>query len=152
MNNDKLYLLSEEDYIKHINEKVYLYSLVKQLTHHIGKLSPNRGTKTLSDMAKHYGASAEKLFRSWGIPMSYLVFAEKDDLATVMENELIEPEDAGYFCDDSFCCGNCECCCDGECEDDEDENAEEFEEMMAALSAIVHSIFGDDVTFHITVD
>ena len=39
----KEYLIHEDDYIRHINEKVMLYSFVKQLTHHIGKMKPIRG-------------------------------------------------------------------------------------------------------------
>lgn len=149
--NNKLYLISEEDYIKHMEEKVVLYSMLKQVASRVKKLPSNRGNKNLSMLTKKAEMTADAMFHSWGIPVSYLYTGDPDMLSTIMENELIEPEDAGYFCDDSFCCGNCECCCHGGCED-EDENAEEFEEMMAALGAIVHSIFGDDVTFHITVD
>lgn len=149
--NNKLYLISEEDYIKHMEEKAILYSMLKQVASRVKKLPSNRGNKNLSMLTKKAEMTADTMFHSWGIPVSYLYTGDPDMLSAIMENELIEPEDAGYFCDDSFCCGNCECCCDGACED-EDENAEEFEEMMAALTAIVHSIFGDDVTFHITVD
>ena len=144
----KEYLIHEDDYIRHINEKVMLYSFVKQLTHHIGKMKPIRGNESLIKMAKCYDTAAENLFNSWGIPKSYLVFDNKEDLAELMENELIEPEEAGYFlCDD-------ECCCEAEDYDDsgeidEDEN---FAEMMAELSSFIHSIFGDNVSVHIVVE
>ena len=152
----KEYLIHEDDYIRHINEKVMLYSFVKQLTHHIGKMKPIRGNESLIKMAKCYDTAAENLFNSWGIPKSYLVFDNKEDLAELMENELIEPEEAGYFfCDDECCCGNCECCCEAEDYDDEDEEIDEdedFAEMMAALSSVVHNIFGDNVSVHIVVE
>ena len=152
----KEYLIHEDDYIRHINEKVMLYSFVKQLTHHIGKMKPIRGNESLIKMAKCYDTAAENLFNSWGIPKSYLVFDNKEDLAELMENELIEPEEAGYFfCDDECCCGNCECCCESEDYDDEDEEIDEdedFAEMMAALSSVVHNIFRDNVSVHIVVE
>ena len=151
----KEYLIHEDDYIRHINEKVMLYSFVKQLTHHIGKMKPIRGNESLIKMAKCYDTAAENLFNSWGIPKSYLVFDNKEDLAELMENELIEPEEAGYFfCDDECCCGNCECCCEAEDYDDDEEidEDENFAEMMAELSSFIHSIFGDNVSVHIVFD
>ena len=151
----KEYLIHEDDYIRHINEKVMLYSFVKQLTHHIGKMKPIRGNESLIKMAKCYDTAAENLFNSWGIPKSYLVFDNKEDLAELMENELIEPEEAGYFfCDDECCCGNCECCCEAEDYDDDEEidEDESFAEMMAELSSFIHSIFGDNVSVHIVFD
>ena len=36
--NNKVYLIHEEDYIKHIDEKVLLYSFVKQLVHCVGRM------------------------------------------------------------------------------------------------------------------
>ena len=144
----KEYLIHEDDYIRHINEKVMLYSFVKQLTHHIGKMKPIRGNESLIKMAKCYDTAAENLFNSWGIPKSYLVFDNKEDLAELMENELIEPEEAGYFfCDDV-------CCCEAEDYDDSGEidEDESFAEMMAELSSFVHSIFGDNVSVHIVFD
>ena len=151
----KEYLIHEDDYIRHINEKVMLYSFVKQLTHHIGKMKPIRGNESLIKMAKCYDTAAENLFNSWGIPKSYLVFDNKEDLAELMENELIEPEEAGYFfCDDECCCGNCECCCEAEDYDDDEEidEDENFAEMMAELSSFIHNIFGDNVSVHIVFD
>ena len=151
------YLIHEDDYIRHINEKVMLYSFVKQLTHHIGKMKPTRGNENIIKMAKCYDTAAENLFNSWGIPKSYLVFDNKEDLAELMENELIAPEDAGYYpCDDEcdfFPC-TCGCCCETEDEYDEDDEDEDeyIAEMMAELSSFIHSIFGDNVSVHIVVE
>ena len=73
MNNEH-YLIHKEDYIKHINDKVFLYSMVKQLTHMVSKLAPNRGNKALSEMAECYNGLVERNFRTWGIPTAYLAF------------------------------------------------------------------------------
>ena len=152
--NNKVYLIHEEDYIKHINEKVMLYSFVKQFAHHIGKMKPTRANEAIMKMARTYDTIAENLFDSWGIPKSYMVFEDRDDLAELMENELIAPEDAGYYpCDDACDCFPCTCggCCCCEAEDDDDED-EYIAEMMAELSSFIHSIFGDSVSVHIVVE
>ena len=157
MNNEH-YLIHKDDYVKHINEKVLLYSFVKQLTHHIAKLKPTHANGSIKKMAGAYVLAAENLFDSWGIPGSYLVSGEESDLAELMENELIAPEDAGYYpCDDEcdFCPCNCGCCCETEEYDDEEDEIDEdedFAEMMAALSSVVHNIFGDNVSVHIVVE
>ena len=116
--------------------------------------APCRARKKISDMAKCYNAAAEKMFRSWGIPVSYLVFDSKDDLATLIENELIKPEDAGYYaCDGERCCEFC----DGYYppaggSNDEPDEGEDFEEMMSALTSVIHEHFGSNVTVHIVFD
>lgn len=153
--NNKVYLIHEEDYIRHIDEKVMLYSFVKQLTHHIGRMKPTRANANLIKTAKCYDTAAENLFNSWGIPKSYLVFDDKEALAELMENELIAPEDAGYYpCDDACDCFPCTCggCCYCEDEDDETDEDECIAEMMAELSSFIHSIFGDSVSVHIVVE
>lgn len=145
--NEKLYLIHEDDYIKHINEKIALYSMVKQLTHQIARLAPNRGNKALANMSKAFERAAGDMFHSWGIPVSYLMSDNYDDLAELMENELIEPEEAGYF--------PCDCkCCRETCEDSKDENVSEDDiaEILAGLSEFIRSSFGDDVSVHIIVD
>ena len=80
-----------------------------------------------------------------------------------MENELIEPEEAGYYpiddeddCDGECCCGDCDGCC---AYDDEDENydpigeyLEDFGSLMTRFNELARSIFGDNVSVHIIVD
>lgn len=147
---NKMYLIHEEDYIKHINEKMQLYSFVKQLTHHIGKMKPTCENENLIKMAQYYDTAAEELFSSWGIPVSYLVFGSKNDLTELMENELIEPEEASFYpCDDNCCC-NCGYCC--EADGDETDEDDEFAEMMEALSAFIHGVFGGNVSVHIVLE
>ena len=157
--NNNVYLIHEDDYIKHINEKVMLYSFVKQLTHHLVRMKLTRETEGVARMAKNFDIAAENLFDSWGIPKSYLVFDNKEDLAELMENELIAPEDAGYYpCDDEcddFCPCNCKICCEAEDEyeeDDEDNEDEYVAELIGELTTFIHSIFGDNVSVRIIVE
>ena len=72
--NNETYLIHSEDYISHINDKVRLYSMMKQLTHMIGKLPIKNSTDELIKLYTRYDELAEEMFRSWGIPKSYLIF------------------------------------------------------------------------------
>ena len=148
--SNEMYLIHCEDYLGHINDKVHLYTMLKQLNHMIVRLPNNRGSKGLSMLAARYDEIAEEMFRSWGIPKTYLVFRNNDDLAALMENELIAPEDAGFMdCD-------CDCSC---CEEEADtsdcdvaDEDDEFTDMVASLATALHSIFGNNVAVHIIVE
>lgn len=126
MNNEH-YLIHKDDYIKHIDEKVLLYMMVQQLIFQIDKLTPTKNNEALRRVAKRYSEMIDAMFQTWGIPSSYLVFSNESDLAELMENELIAPEDAGYIpaeevCEDECCCDCCDCagCPYANDEDDED--------------------------------
>lgn len=140
--NNKVYLIHEEDYIKHIDEKVMLYSFVKQLAHCIGRMRTTGADDDFIKMAECYGATAENLFNSWGIPKSYVTLDNKDDLATLMENELIAPEEAGYY--------PCDCCCKDE--DDESDENDDLVKMIEALSSVIHGIIKENAIVHIVIE
>ena len=148
--NNEMYLIHKDDYINHIDNQIRLYVMVKQLAVNIKRLAPNRGSKKITDMANHYNAIAESMFKNLGIPKSYILFGDEASLAELMENELIAPEDAGYYpIDDEYeCDGDCCACCPGE----NDEDIDGFAEGMAELSSHIRSIFGDNVTVHIVID
>ena len=172
---NKLYLIHEEDYVKHIDEGMVLYTMLKEITHGVSKLPSERGNKALIDLAARADRLAEKIYRTWGIPASYVYTFNHANLAFLMENELIAPEDAGYYACDDTCCCQCGCCCDNcdlydddeaydgedyddedydDYDDDEDETEvdDNFAELMAGLSSIAQSIFGDNVSVHIVVE
>ena len=147
---NELYLIHHEDYVSHIDDKVRLYSMLKQINHMISRLPSNRGNKELTDMAVCFDIISEEMFRSWGIPKSYLVFGHEAALSKLMENELIAPEDAGYVCDDEDDedeCDGCECCAD-----EGEEEVDTFAEDMATLASVLHNIFGDSVSIQISVE
>ena len=148
--SNELYLIHREDYVGHIDDKVRLYSMLKQINHMISRLPSNRGNKELTDMAVCFDIISEEMFRSWGIPKSYLVFGNEAALSKLMENELIAPEDAGYVCDDEDDedeCDGCECCAD-----EGEEEVDTFAEDMATLASVLHNNFGDGVSIQISVD
>ena len=142
--NNEMYLIHKDDYINHIDNQIRLYVMVKQLAVNIKRLAPNRGSKKITDMANHYNAIAESMFKNLGIPKSYILFGDEDSLAELMENELIAPEDAGYYP------------IDDEDEDDDGEAIAEFMEGFGSLltdfNELARNIFGDNVSVHIIVD
>ena len=172
---NKLYLIHEEDYVKHIDEGMVLYTMLKEITHRVSKLPTVPGNKALVDLEARADRLAEMIYRTWGIPASYAYTFNRANLAFLMENELIAPEDAGYYACDDTCCCQCGCCCDNcdLCDDDEDYDGEDYDdedydnydeaedetdvddnfaELMAGLSSIAQSIFGDNVAVHIVVE
>lgn len=161
MNNEH-YLIHKDDYVKHIDDKFKLFMMVHGLTNLVSKLPPDEKNIPAIVLAKHHRKESEDMFQTWGIPRSYMIFRSEADLAELMENELIAPEDAGYYpidddeddaCDFECRCGCCcGCCSDEDGDDEDDEDIEEFAEAMAELVAHIHSIFGTDVTFHIVID
>ena len=160
MNNEH-YLIHKDDYIKHIDDKFQLFMMLQGLANLVSKLPPDEKNTPAIALAKHHRKESEELFKTWGVPRSYMIFGSEADLAELMENELIAPEDAGYYpidddeddaCDFECRCGYCCGCCSDEDGDEDDEDIEEFAEAMAELVSHIHSIFGNDVTFHIVID
>lgn len=109
MENEKMYLIHEEDYIRHIDEKLELYAMLRQTASAVKKLPDSKANKEAKRIAGIFSDRAKAMYDGWGIPDRYLITADMDDLCELMENELIEPEEAGYYPDDGDCS-----CCDGE--------------------------------------
>ena len=171
---NKLYLIREEDYVKHIDEAMVLYTMLKDITGRISELPSGCVDKELTGYAERADRLAEKIYRTWGIVASYAYTFDRANLAFLMENELITPEDAGYYACDDTCCCQCGCCCDNcdlydddedfddedydedfdDYDEDEDETDvdDDFAELIAGLSSIAQSIFGDNVSVHIVVE
>jgi len=159
MNNEH-YLIHKADYISHIDDKFQLFMMLQGLANLVSKLPPNERNIPAIALAKHHRKESEEMFKTWGIPRSYMIFGGEGDLAELMENELIAPEDAGYYPidDDCKCDFECRCgCCHGCCSDEDDEDGEpdkneDCSELEKILSSLTHNIFGDDVTVFIFVD
>lgn len=52
----------------------------------------------------------DELLKSWGRSVNYIKSHDLADLSDLMENELIEPEYAGYVPADNPCCPGERCC------------------------------------------
>lgn len=102
---DKVYLIHEEDYVKHIRDKDRLFWLLKRMIKQVIDLQPTRDNKELFMSAIQIGCDIDREYVSWGIPLGFSCKGTADELRELMENELIAPEEAGYYaCDDTCCC------------------------------------------------
>lgn len=163
MNYENLFLIHEDTYIDHINEKIQLYSMVKQLTNMVKTLPSNRGSAELTRLAATFDKKSDEMFKSWNIPASYLIFGDEDDLTGIMLDELLSPEAAGFvFCegDCEECCRNeeaCPCCAESNPDNendntDDEDNTPDVGELFTLLGEVMHSIFGDNVTVHVITE
>ena len=146
------YLITRDEVISQFNEKILLYSMLKQLTEMIGRMPSNRGSKELSNLSDRFDAEAEMLFESWGVPKSYLIFGEEEELGDLFRDlcVLIDADDM----DEETCpyCNGSVCICD----EDESEgcNEEEAEEAQIrglgdTLAPVLREIFGDGILVHV---
>jgi len=156
--NNSLYLIHEDDYLSHIDDKVRLYSMLKQLTFLIGK---NHDPRAVRELAGRFQKVNEELFRAWGIPRSYLVTGDKDDLRDLMDAELSDPEEAGYVLCDGDCGDGCPCdggelCCEyaeqAEQNSDAGSSGEDAAALLEALASAMRGLFGETVQLRILVE
>lgn len=94
MQSEKIYLIHEEDYLRHIDEKLLIHTMLKELSVLSAKLPHCPETEKIKEIAEIYGAEAEELWDGWGIPEQYLSDANVEWLRETMENELLPLEDA----------------------------------------------------------
>ena len=140
--NLELYLIDKFDYLNHVHDKLRLYSMVKQLTH-VVMHSPCVSSHTL-DLAKSFDHLSDDLFRSWGIPASYLVTGNEEELRDLLESELMPPDDMGYDFDLPV--------------EDDDESSDEDgwepldDEVVDVLDGLLREIFGDYRAVNIEVE
>ena len=88
MEKENLYLIYGEDYLRHIQEKLELYHYARQLAALAQTLPDTADCVLLKDAAASVNARCEALFDAWGISSC--------DLESLLENELISPEEGGY--------------------------------------------------------
>ncbi len=98
---DNVFMIHLDDYIRHIDDKLELYAMLRQLEDAIGKLPVCRDTNQVRSRMAAFSPKLKELWEGWNIPKRYLVSGELDDLCEVMDDELMEPEDAGYFSEGS---------------------------------------------------
>ena len=91
---DNVFMIHLDDYIRHIDEKLELYAMLRQLEDAIGKLPECRSTAEARRRMAAFSPKLKELWEGWNIPRRYLVSGELDDLCDVMDDELMEPEDA----------------------------------------------------------
>ena len=158
MKKENLYLIHGEDYLHHIEEKLELLWMATILMHYIKNGAEKDGYLDLVRRSTlDFDERCEEMFSSWGSALNYLKSHDLADLSDLIENDLIEPEYAGYIpADDPFCPG--ERCCeyaermereyaakkDADADMDEDEENDVFEydeDSEADTDATISSLY-----------
>lgn len=100
MENEKMYLIHEDDYLRHIDEKLCLYRLIKQLAAYAESTNDIHKLCKLGAYANFVENRADELFESFGIPEAYMMDGDIGQLAELMDNELLPLEEAGFIMDE----------------------------------------------------
>ena len=90
MNNENIYTITEETYEATVNERILLYSFVRQLAFQMKRAETLEDFFHLKEAAAIYGGQAEKLFETWDIPGRYVVYGDPGDLDGIKELELLD--------------------------------------------------------------
>ena len=111
MKKENLYLIHGEDYLRHIEEKLELLWMATILMHYIKNGAEKDGYLDLVRRSTlDFDERCEEMFSSWGSALNYLKSHDLADLSDLIENDLIEPEYAGYVPAENPCCPGERCC------------------------------------------
>ena len=158
MEKENLYLIHGEDYLRHIEEKLELLWMATILMHYIKNGAEKDGYLDLVRRSTlDFDERCEEMFSSWGRALNYLKSRDIADLSDLIENDLIEPEYAGYIPADNPCCPGERCCeyaeriereyaakKDADADMDEDEENDVFEydaDSEADTDATISSLY-----------
>ena len=158
MEKENLYLIHGEDYLRHIEEKLELLWMATILMHYIKNGAEKDGYLDLVRRSTlDFDERCEEMFSSWGRALNYLKSRDLADLSDLIENDLIEPEYAGYVPADNPCCPGERCCeyaeriereyaakKDADADMDEDEENDVFEydaDSEADTDATISSLY-----------
>lgn len=143
MDDETMFMIHGEDYLRHINDKVGMYLLVKELTKSVSDLPDcpaNHGTRHFS---KIVDAVAENAFKNWDIPESYATSSDTGMLYDLMDAELFTPDEAGYELADDM---------REDTEPDESDEEDRFDDCLSRLLKMIDAELkkvpsGDDMEY-----
>ena len=158
MEKENLYLIHGEDYLRHIEEKLELLWMATILMHYIKNGAEKDGYLDLVRRSTlDFDGRCEEMFSSWGSALNYLKSHDLADLSDLIENDLIEPEYAGYIPADDPCCPGERCCeyaermereyaakkdADADMDEDEENDVFEYDEDSEAdTDATISSLY-----------
>ena len=91
--DNELYLIHEDDYLRHIDHKLEMYHLLLELVRALrDDLAEGETARAVRDLCS-YEQQAHILFECWTIPDEYAENGDPDDLAQLMEEELLPAGD-----------------------------------------------------------
>ena len=92
--DNELYLIHEDDYLRHIDHKLEMYHLLLELVRALrDDLAEGETARAVRDLCS-YEQQAHILFEGWTIPDEYAESGDPDDLAQLMEEELLPAGDS----------------------------------------------------------
>ena len=91
----QLDLIDKDTDLEHVNDKVRLCAMVKQLAAEAKELPCSKAGNPLCELAAVYESKASEIFDELGIPASYPVTFDEDELGDLLEADLFEPEEVG---------------------------------------------------------
>lgn len=92
--DNELYLIHEDDYLRHIDHKLEMYHLLLELVWALrDDLAEGETARAVRDLCS-YEQQAHILFEGWTIPDEYAESGDPDDLAQLMEEELLPAGDS----------------------------------------------------------
>ena len=99
--DNELYLIHEDDYLRHIDHKLEMYDLVLELVRTLREdLAEGETARAVRDLCS-YEQQAHILFEGWTIPDEYAESGDPDDLAQLMEEELLPAGDGDEDSEDN---------------------------------------------------
>ena len=91
--NDKLYLIHENDYLDHIDNQLDMYDLLTELVRSVrSDLEAGETARAMRTLCA-YENQAHEMYEDWCIPDEYAESGDPDDLAQMMEDELLPADD-----------------------------------------------------------
>ena len=90
MNNENICMITEENYEVTVNERLFLYGMIRQFAFLTKRSETTEDFFRLKEAAAIFGAQAEELFDSWDIPGRYMVCGDSDDLDGIKKRELLD--------------------------------------------------------------
>ena len=99
--DNELYLIHEDDYLRHIDHKLEMYHLLLELVRALrDDLTEGETARAVRDLCS-YEQQAHILFEGWTIPDEYAESGDPDDLAQLMEEELLPAGDGDEDSEDN---------------------------------------------------
>ena len=90
---DKIYLIHENDYLEHIDNKLDMYELLTELVRSVrSDLEAGETARAMRTLCA-YENQAHEMYEDWCIPDEYAESGDPDDLAQMMEDELLPADD-----------------------------------------------------------
>ena len=91
----KIFFIHGDTYLDHIDDKLDMYGLLVELARSVRKNLEDGETAQAMRTLCSYENKANEMYEEWRIPDEYAESGDPDDLAQLMEDELLPADDEG---------------------------------------------------------